>query len=140
MPVAGVRRPSPTGKVVALISTERVLVVDGANVVGSRPDGWWRDRAGAARRLHEQLVAADLEVDRVVLVVEGAARSGVPEGRDGTVVTRHAAGSGDDELVAVCEENPDDDVTLVSADRELRARVTEVGAECVGPRWLLDRL
>ena len=24
------------------------LVVDVANVLGSRPDGWWRDRAGAA--------------------------------------------------------------------------------------------
>ena len=34
----------------------RVLVVDGANVVGSRPDGWWKDRAGAARRLHEALL------------------------------------------------------------------------------------
>ncbi len=118
----------------------RVLVVDAANVVGSRPDGWWRDRAGAARRLHEQLVAADLDVDRVVVVLEGAARSGVPEDSDGTVVTRHAAGSGDDELVAVCEQHADDEVTLVSADRELRARVTALGAAYVGPRWLLDRL
>ena len=117
-----------------------MLVVDGANVVGSRPDGWWRDRAGAARRLHEQLVAADLEVDRVVLVLEGKARGGVPSGDDGAVTTRHAPGSGDDEIVAVCEEHADDEVTLVSADRELRARVTALGAECVGPRWLLDRL
>jgi 8-oxo-dGTP diphosphatase len=32
------------------------LIVDGANVMGSRPDGWWRDRAGAARRLRDQLI------------------------------------------------------------------------------------
>jgi 8-oxo-dGTP pyrophosphatase MutT (NUDIX family) len=32
------------------------IVVDGANVVGSRPDGWWRDRVGAAARLRDQLV------------------------------------------------------------------------------------
>ena len=38
-----------------------VLVVDGANVVGSVPDGWWKDRAGAARRLHEQLVTLQEE-------------------------------------------------------------------------------
>lgn len=31
------------------------IIVDGANVVGSRPDGWWRDRAGAAVRLHDSL-------------------------------------------------------------------------------------
>ncbi|GAA4129287.1 hypothetical protein GCM10022215_41650 [Nocardioides fonticola] len=36
-----------------------VLVVDGANVVGARADGWWKDRAGAARRLHEALLVAD---------------------------------------------------------------------------------
>ena len=35
----------------------RVLVVDAANVVGSRPDGWWKDRAGAARRLHDSRAA-----------------------------------------------------------------------------------
>jgi len=31
------------------------IIVDGANVVGSRPDSWWRDRAGAALRLRDQL-------------------------------------------------------------------------------------
>ncbi|MGB7447512.1 MAG: hypothetical protein WA892_00115 [Ornithinimicrobium sp.] len=35
----------------------QVLIVDAANVIGSSPDGWWRDRAGAARRLHDQLSA-----------------------------------------------------------------------------------
>ena len=68
----------------------RVLVVDGANVVGSRPDGWWKDRAGAARRLHEALAVADTSYDVVVLVLEGAAKGGVPAGRDGHLVTVHA--------------------------------------------------
>ena len=44
---------------------KQVLVVDGANVVGSRPDGWWKDRAGAARRLHEELMVADTSYDEV---------------------------------------------------------------------------
>jgi hypothetical protein len=118
----------------------RVLVVDGANVVGSRPDGWWHDRPGAARRLHDSLVAADLDADLVVLVLEGRARPGVPEGSDGKVTTRHASGSGDDELVAVCEEHAADEVTLISADRGLRARVADVGASYVGPGWLREQL
>ena len=77
----------------------QVLVVDGANVVGSRPDGWWRDRAGAARRLHEQLLAAVLPYDEVVLILEGAARRGIPAGQDGRLRTVHAPGSGDDAIV-----------------------------------------
>ena len=77
-----------------------VLVVDGANVVGARPDGWWKDRAGAARRLHERLLVADMPYDVVVLVLEGAAKGGVRAGRDAHVRTVHAKGEGDDTIVA----------------------------------------
>jgi hypothetical protein len=73
-----------------------VLIVDGANVVGSRLDGWWRDRAGAARRLQERLSIAVLPHDEVVLVLEGDARRGNPAGQDGRLRTVHALGSGDD--------------------------------------------
>jgi hypothetical protein len=120
-----------------------VLVVDAANVMGSRPDGWWRDRAAAAGRLKDRLAAADLAAEEVVLVLEGRARPGVPEGRDGRVRTVHASGSGDDAIVAVATEALRHDgrrVTVVTADRELRLRVQDVGAEPVGPSWLLDRL
>ena len=61
----------------------KVLVVDGANVVGARRDGWWKDRAGAAQRLHERLVTADLDGD-IAMVLEGAAKAGVPVGLTGT--------------------------------------------------------
>ena len=78
-----------------------VLVVDGANVVGARADGWWKDRAGAARRLHEQLVIADLdpEITDVVLVLEGEAKGGVRKGRDGHVTVVHAPQDGDSEIM-----------------------------------------
>lgn len=51
-----------------------VLIIDGANVIGSRPDGWWRDRPGAARSLHQKLSIADLPQNEVVIVLEGEAK------------------------------------------------------------------
>jgi predicted RNA-binding protein with PIN domain len=122
----------------------RVLVVDGANVMGSRPDGWWRDRAGAAQRLHEQLSAADLPYDEIVLVLEGAAKEGRPEGHDGHLHTVHAPGSGDDAIVdAVTDHLATEDgheVVVVTADRALRARVETTGGRCLGPAWLLQKI
>ncbi|MCP2314341.1 NTP pyrophosphohydrolase [Kitasatospora paracochleata] len=129
-----------------------LLVVDAANVVGSVPDGWWRDRRGAAERLRDALVPvaarglagrpgaprwAQAGPVEVVLVVEGAAR-GV-EGLPGTGVAVVAApGSGDDritELVAAARStHPHRECLVVTADRGLRARVTALGAEVCGPR------
>jgi 8-oxo-dGTP diphosphatase len=130
------------------------VVVDAANVVGTRPDGWWRDRAGAARRLVTDAAAVARrgfsddelpdELDRaplrhwwprVVLVLEGAARSVAAQGSpDVTVVA--ARGSGDDEIVAQVA-NSAAPVLVVTADRELRERCTSAGAVVVGPRWWL---
>jgi predicted RNA-binding protein with PIN domain len=120
----------------------RILIVDGANVVGSRPDGWWRDRAGAARRLQEQLLTAVLAYDEVVLVLEGKARQGNPAGLDGQLRTVHASGSGDDAIVeaVIAQVGDEDEVTVVTADRVLRDRVAAAGASSVSPSWLLDQL
>jgi len=120
----------------------RVLVVDGANVVGSRPDGWWKDRAGAARRLHEQLVVADLPYDSVVLVLEGAAKAGVPAGRDADVVTVHAPRDGDSTITAQARTAvaAGDGVTVITADRLLQSAVQAAGATAMSPSWLLDQL
>jgi predicted RNA-binding protein with PIN domain len=121
-----------------------VLIIDGANVVGSRPDGWWRDRAGAARRLQEQLSTAELPHDEVLLVLEGTARQGNPAGQDGRLRTVHAQRSGDDAIVeaAVAQRDAGDgrDVTVVTADRVLRQRVEAAGATSVSPSWLLEQL
>ena len=120
----------------------RVLVVDAANVVGSRPDGWWKDRGGAARRLHEQLLVAELSHDEVLLVLEGAAKSGVRRGVDGHVRVTHASGHGDDAIVAevAAQREAGHVVTAVTADRMLKARLEGLGAQVVGPGWLLDQL
>jgi 8-oxo-dGTP pyrophosphatase MutT (NUDIX family) len=136
------------------------LVVDAANVVGSRPDGWWRDRPGAARRLvagcqavaRDGLPGADLPAaigrgllttawPRVVVVVEGAARAAVDADASPSVSVVAAPGSGDDAVVGVAGDlRSGGPVVVVTADRELRDRVGKVGAAVVGPRWLTDRL
>ncbi|GAB2692166.1 PIN domain-containing protein [Nocardia thraciensis] len=118
---------------------EPLIVVDAANVVGSRPDGWWRDRAGAARRLLLRLSATG-QLGDIVVVLEGAARAAAGNsGEFDTLRVVSAAGSGDDAIVAeVAAARPP--VTVVTADRGLRARVEALGARTVGPRWLLDRL
>jgi len=122
----------------------KVLIVDGANVVGSRPDGWWRDRAGAARRLQQRLLTAGLPYDEVVLVLEGKARRGNHVGQDGRLRTVHAPGSGDDAIVedvmAQVDVGDGRGVTVVTADRVLRDRVEAAGARSVSPSWLLDQL
>jgi hypothetical protein len=120
-----------------------VLLIDAANVVGSRPNGWWRDRPGAARSLVERLHAAvgsGRLAEPVIVVLEGAARGGVEEGVTGGVTVIHAPGSGDDTLLAVIADAAGQDVTLVSADRALCRQAEELGADVAGPRWLLGVL
>jgi hypothetical protein len=126
-----------------------VLLVDAANVVGARPDGWWRDRAGATSRLLTRLAALPgrvlpgpdggvLACSDVVAVVEGQARD-VPE-PDGVRLVR-AAGSGDDALAAEAGRAVagGEELLVVTADRGLRARLP-AGTPVTGPGWLLRLL
>ena len=117
-----------------------VLVVDGANVVGARPDGWWKDRAGAARRLHDSLLRADVPYDEVVLVLEGQAKGAMPPGKDAHVRVVHARGHGDDAIVAEARRAVDAGSTtaVVTADRLLAGRVEHAGASVKSPTWLLE--
>ncbi|MFE0450607.1 NTP pyrophosphohydrolase [Streptomyces sp. NPDC058914] len=112
-----------------------LVIVDAANVVGSVPDGWWRDRRGAAERLRDRLAAHGLPghpgPEEIVLVVEGAARGVEPVPG---VRVESAPGSGDDHIVALVAATTDRPRLVVTADRELRHRVTELGAEVTGPR------
>jgi hypothetical protein len=123
-----------------------VLLVDVANTVGSRPDGWWRDRAGATTRLLGRLAelpgtqltgpdGAPVPVVALVAVVEGQARDvAAPAG----IRLVRAEGSGDDALAAVAGElaDGDDDLLVVTADRGLRERLPAT-ARVTGPGWLL---
>ncbi|WAC55686.1 hypothetical protein [Gordonia sp. SL306] len=117
-----------------------VIIVDAANVVGSVPDGWWRDRRGATERLRDRLsglAATGMpQVDgpvEVVMIVEGQARQ---VSSSATVTTIPASGSGDDRIVEFVAEHPDRRRIVVTADRELRRRVQALGAQVFGPSAL----
>src|SRR4029077_8466289 len=124
-----------------------------ANVMGARADGWWRDRAGAALRLCQQVVAlADRGVpagqlpaglpapEGWVLVLEGRSRDAAGD----AVTAANAAGarvrvvaaprSGDDEIVAEVV-SVGGACLVVTADRELRRRCAAAGATVIGPGW-----
>lgn len=119
-----------------------MLLIDGANVVGSRPNGWWRDRPGAARDLVERIraaTAASRLASPVVVVLEGRGREGAEEGVAEGVEVVHAPGEGDDTLASIAD-GAIEPVLLVSADRGLRERVRVAGADVVGPGWLWSRV
>jgi predicted RNA-binding protein with PIN domain len=122
------------------------LVVDGMNVIGSRPDGWWRDRAGAARRLHARLarlVASD--DDGVTIVLDGRPLAELPEGVHDDVAVAYARRGGrdaaDDRIVELVRGDADPGgLTVVTSDRDLTTRVRALGAEVMRSGELLRRL
>lgn len=136
----------------ALLTVRPAVVVDAANVVGSVPDGWWKDRAGAAARLRARLEglavsADDLELGgdewfpEVSMVVEGQAR-GIDDDASAVAVIR-AEAAGDDAIVAEVERRVAgaETVVAVTSDRELRERVERAGAGQVrSAGWLLETL
>lgn len=122
------------------------LVVDMANVLGSRANGWWRDRAGFTVRLLDDLAGQlprtlVLPGDRFGWIVSAHA---VVEGQakrvehDGPLDIHRAKGEGDDEIVAVAHRLAagDDTVVVVTADRGLRDRLAP-GIVAVGPSTIL---
>ena len=138
----------------ALLEVRPAVVVDGANVVGSVPNGWWKDRAGATSRLRSRLeglavpasdlgVEGDLWFPEVSLVVEGQAR-GIASGLDaGSVSVVNADASGDDAIVAEVERRvaAGETVLAVTSDRALRERVEHAGAvRVLSAGWLVDLL
>ena len=125
----------------AAVPSDGPLIVDAMNVLASNPDGWWRDREAAFRRLVEQLrPLAAARDDRVLVVVEGRAGERLRGGADGDVEVVHAARRGsdaaDDAIVALLDDPAVTSATVVTADRELRRRAINAGALVVGPQTL----
>jgi 8-oxo-dGTP diphosphatase len=157
---AGMAQPEEQGP--AGPGEQVTVIVDGANVMGSRADGWWRDRAAAMARLYGELVrlaargvpdlrpgegtadrqpaAGDRLFPDFVLVAEGRSRSGVQGvSRAGRVRVVAAPGEGDEEIARLARDLPGRRI-VITADQELRRRCLDGGAEVTGPRWLLGLL
>jgi predicted RNA-binding protein with PIN domain len=122
----------------------RSTVIDGNNVIGSRPDGWWRDRAAATRRLVEQLAAWAADGDEDVTVVFDGPR---PKGFDGPEAVevifaeRSGRDAADDVIAALVATAPaDGPFDVVTSDAGLAGRVRAHGANVVGSRAFRDRL
>lgn len=146
-----------------LLTVRPALVVDAANVVGAVPNGWWKDRAGAASRLRGRLAhwaergvtGAALEIEdarddvrwfpAVSLVVEGAARE-MPDAEDGRLIGAvdvvRASGAGDDAIVAEAARIAAEGavIAVVTSDRQLRSRAEKVGARVRPTGWMLTQL
>ncbi len=122
----------------------RRIIVDGNNVIGSRPDGWWRDRDGAARRLVAQLQARAAHTgDRIAVVLDGRPLAGLPEGvHDGVLVAyarRAGRDAADDRIVDEVERDPDPgSLTVITSDRGLAERVRALGAAVEGARSIRE--
>ena len=119
-------------------------LVDGMNVIGSRPSGWWRDRPGAMRELVEELTEfAETTGDPVTVILDG--KPFELEGGDGVTVrfaSRRGPNAADDDIAALVESDDDPaDLSVATSDGDLARRVREAGATVVGAgsfRRLLD--
>ena len=112
-------------------------LVDGMNVIGSRPTGWWRDRRGAMRELVARLEEfARRTGDEVGVVLDGAPFDLASEHVDVAFASRRGRDAADDDIAARAERG----LTVVTSDRELARRSREAGAEVVGAGEFLRRL
>ena len=126
-------------------TAQRRWLVDGTNVVGSRPDGWWRDRPGAFRRLVEALAPMAAAGDDVTVVFDGRPAPELPAGDHGGVAVRWAERRGrdaaDDAVVALVAADPEPGSrVVVTSDRGLTGRVAALGSPVEGSGAFRRRL
>lgn len=117
-------------------------LVDGNNVMGSRPDGWWRDRAAAQRRLLERVeLWAEAEGADAAVVFDGPAQEVEGGGVEVAWAARRGPDAADDVIAARVRDDPDPArLRVVTSDARLAARVRAVGGETEGAGTFLRRL
>jgi predicted RNA-binding protein with PIN domain len=118
-------------------------MVDASNVIGARPDGWWRDRDGATRRLLDDLRAFADGGEDVTVVLD----AGRPEwtGREGAlevvIAPRPGRDAADDEIARRVAADPDPgSIRVVTSDAALAGRAREHGAQVEGAGTFRGRL
>lgn len=119
-------------------TTETRWLIDGNNVMGSRPDGWWNDREGAMARLTQTIAEwCRTHDDEVVVVFDGTERPAVSQLAGGNLVVRFADRSGRNAADDVIVDLACSGDSVVTADRGLIGRLTE-GVSTTGPRSFLE--
>lgn len=119
-------------------------ILDGMNVIGSRPTGWWRDRPGAMRGLVAELDEfATREGDDVTVVFDGKPFDLEGDGVRVLFASRRGANAADDDIAALVErDEAPGELSVVTSDGDLARRVRDAGAAVVGAgdfRRRLDR-
>jgi predicted RNA-binding protein with PIN domain len=117
-------------------------IVDGMNVIGSRPTGWWRDRPGAMRDLVEELDAfAGRSGDHVTVVFDGSPFGLESDTVDVLFASRRGSNAADDEIAALVARDGDaGGLSVVTSDRDLARRARAAGAAVVGAGEFRRRL
>jgi predicted RNA-binding protein with PIN domain len=117
-------------------------LVDGMNVIGSRPTGWWRDRPGAMRTLVEQLERfADGTGEAVTVVFDGKPFDLEGESVDVLFASRRGRDAADDDIAAIVQRDADPgELSVVTSDADLAARVRAAGAAVLGAGEFRRRL
>jgi predicted RNA-binding protein with PIN domain len=119
-------------------------LVDAANVIGSVPDGWWRDRAGATRRLIEAIraYAADSGDELTVVLDAGPAELATSEaGVTVVLAPRRGRDAADEEIARRVAADADPaSLRVATSDGALAAEVRALGAEVEGARAFRSRL
>jgi predicted RNA-binding protein with PIN domain len=118
-------------------------LIDGMNLIGTRPDGWWKDRDAAMLRLVDMLERwAAAEGEDVAVVFE---RKPSPPIRSTVIDVLHAprpkANAADDEIVRLLRADPNPAaVRVVTSDRWLADQAWAAGATVVGSQAFRIRL
>ena len=117
-------------------------LVDGMNVIGSRPDGWWRDRTAAMERLASTLDALARETgDEVTVVFDGRPRAIAAERVEVRFTRRAGRDAADDDIAALAAADADPgSLRVVTSDADLARRVGAAGARTVGAGEFRRRL
>jgi hypothetical protein len=121
-----------------------VIVVDGNNVRGSRPDGWWRDKEGAMHRLFDRLRCLQERSGEQVVLVLDVPQPDLPEGDDQAVTVVNASRRGrdaaDDRILEFLDAHPGEAIEVVTSDRALADAAARPGVRVTGAGQFLRAL